>query len=101
MFLKRQDIIQAATLLFAEQGFGGTTTLQISKKARITEPVIYYHFTGKDQLFTRIISIILCTGYSEHINEDKAKRSGIRAFVVKPVVLGEIANTTRKVLDDD
>ena len=47
------------------------------------------------------IPVILCTGYSEHINEDKVKRSGIRAFVVKPVVLDEIANTIRKVLDDD
>ena len=47
------------------------------------------------------IPIILCTGYSEHINEDKAERSGIRAFVVKPVVLDEIANTIRKVLDDN
>ena len=53
---KKQDIIQAATLLFAEQGFDGTTTLQISKKARITEPMIYYHFTGKHDLFTHIIS---------------------------------------------
>ena len=53
---KKQDIIQAATLLFSEKGFDGTTTLQISKKASITEPVIYYHFTGKDELFTRIIS---------------------------------------------
>ena len=47
------------------------------------------------------IPIILCTGYSEHINEDKAKGNGIRAFLMKPVVLGEIANTIRKVLDDE
>jgi len=47
------------------------------------------------------IPIILCTGYSEHINEEKAKRSGIRAFVMKPVVLDEIANTVRKVLRAD
>jgi len=53
---KKQDIVKAATLLFAEQGFDGTTTLQISKKANITEPVIYYHFKGKDELFTGIIS---------------------------------------------
>ena len=53
---KKQDIIRAATLLFAEQGFDGTTTLQISKAAGITEPVIYYHFTGKDELFTGIIA---------------------------------------------
>ena len=47
------------------------------------------------------IPVILCTGYSAHINEDKAKGSGIRAFVMKPVVLGEIANTIRKVLDQE
>lgn len=52
---KKQDILQAATGLFAAQGFDGTTTLQISKEAGITEPVIYYHFKGKDDLFTRII----------------------------------------------
>jgi len=53
---KKQDIVHAATLLFAEQGFDGTTTLQISKEAGITEPVIYYHFKGKDELFTDIIT---------------------------------------------
>lgn len=52
---KKRDIVKAATILFAEQGFDGTTTLQISKEAGITEPVIYYHFTGKDELFTGII----------------------------------------------
>ena len=47
------------------------------------------------------ILIILCTGYSEHINEYKAKASGIRAFLTKPVFLGEIAKTIRKVLDQE
>jgi len=53
---KKQEILQAATGLFAAQGFDGTTTLQISREAGITEPVIYYHFRGKDDLFTRIIN---------------------------------------------
>jgi AcrR family transcriptional regulator len=53
---KKQDIVQAATLLFAEQGFDGTTTLQISKDAGITEPVIFYYFRTKDELFTSIIA---------------------------------------------
>ena len=47
------------------------------------------------------IPVILCTGYSEHINENKAKAIGVRAFLMKPVALSEIANTIRKVLDDD
>ena len=53
---KKKDIVKAATRLFAEKGFNGTTTLQISKEASITEPMIYYHFSGKDELFTRIIT---------------------------------------------
>ena len=52
---KKADILQAATGLFAKQGFDATTTLQISREAGITEPVIYYHFSGKDDLFTCIL----------------------------------------------
>ena len=74
---KKQDIIQAATLLFAEQGFDGTTTLQISKKARITEPMIYYHFTGKDELFTHIIFDTFSRYYS-HL--DSLSQKTLTAF---------------------
>jgi AcrR family transcriptional regulator len=65
---KKQDIVQAATWLFAEQGFDGTTTLQISKEAGITEPVIYYHFKGKDELFTGIIASTFQTFFA-HLND--------------------------------
>jgi CheY-like chemotaxis protein len=45
------------------------------------------------------IPIILCTGYSEHINEQRAKTMGIRAFVMKPMVMRDLANKIRDVLD--
>ena len=45
------------------------------------------------------IPIILCTGYSELITEEKAKSMGIREFVMKPLVARELAETVRKVLD--
>jgi CheY-like chemotaxis protein len=45
------------------------------------------------------IPIILCTGYSEHITEKKAKDVGIREFVMKPIVMSEMAKTIRNVLD--
>jgi PAS domain S-box-containing protein len=45
------------------------------------------------------IPIIICTGYSERITEEKAKRIGIKAFVMKPLVMKYLANTVRKVLD--
>jgi|GEM_PF-409425 len=45
------------------------------------------------------IPIILCTGYSEHITEERAKVIGIREFLLKPIEMGELAKTVRKVLD--
>ena len=45
------------------------------------------------------IPIILCTGFSDQIDEHKAKVMGIRAYVMKPIVMRQIANTSREVLD--
>ena len=43
--------------------------------------------------------IILCTGYSEQIDEKKAEEMGISAFVMKPIVIGQIAEAIRAALD--
>ena len=45
------------------------------------------------------IPIILCTGYSSAISEDKATAIGIGAFIMKPVSVKELTTTVRKVLD--
>ena len=46
------------------------------------------------------IPIILCTGYSEQIDERGAEEIGISAFLMKPIVMRDIANTIREVLDN-
>ena len=46
------------------------------------------------------LPVILGTGFSARINEEKALAPGIRAFVSKPVLKRRIAETIRKVLDD-
>ena len=46
------------------------------------------------------IPIILCTGYSDLISESKADAIGIRALLKKPLAIGELSNTIRKILDD-
>jgi len=50
--------------------------------------------------FRSDISIILCTGYSKKIDDEKAAKIGIKAFVYKPVVKADLATTVRKVLDE-
>jgi len=47
------------------------------------------------------IPIILCTGFSERITEEMAKALGIRAFVMKPFVMRDLANTIRRILDQE
>ncbi len=44
------------------------------------------------------IPIILCTGYSERISEEKAMAMGIRGFAMKPLVMLNLAKIIRKVL---
>lgn len=45
------------------------------------------------------IPIILCTGFSPSINEEEALKIGIRAFIMKPISIEQIAKTIRHVLD--
>ena len=45
------------------------------------------------------IPIIMCTGFSETIDEDRAKNMGIPAYIMKPFLIDEIAKTIRKVLE--
>jgi signal transduction histidine kinase/CheY-like chemotaxis protein len=45
------------------------------------------------------IPVILCTGYSGHISEDRAKSIGIREFIMKPFDKKVMARTIRKVFD--
>ncbi len=45
------------------------------------------------------IPIILCTGFSERITEETAIDIGIKGFVMKPIVIRELSEIIRKVLD--
>lgn len=43
--------------------------------------------------------IILCTGFSEIITKEKAIEMGIREFLMKPVLIKDMAKTIRKLMD--
>ncbi len=47
------------------------------------------------------LPIILCTGFSELINAEKAKDLGIREFMLKPLEKGALAKAVRRVLDGE
>ncbi len=45
------------------------------------------------------IPVILCTGFSDQINEEEAQQAGINEFMFKPINMNDIAFAIRKVLD--
>jgi PAS domain S-box-containing protein len=57
---------------------------------------------GKEMLRIRPgIPIILCTGYSEGIDEERAKEAGVKEFVMKPLTKQELAEAVRRTLDGE
>jgi two-component system cell cycle sensor histidine kinase/response regulator CckA len=62
------------------------------------------NLTG-DQLAHKLIAIrpdipiIICTGFSERIDQEKAASIGVSGFLMKPIIKAEMAKIVRKVLD--
>ena len=46
------------------------------------------------------LPIIICTGFSERLDENIARSMGIREYVSKPIVLRRFAGVVRRVLDE-
>jgi len=47
------------------------------------------------------ISVLLCTGFSETMSEEKAASLGIKGFLLKPIVMKDLSQKIREVLDEN
>ena len=45
------------------------------------------------------IPVIVCTGYSDRIDADRARVAGVRELVMKPLAQRELAEVIRRALD--
>lgn len=52
---RREQILDVASSLFAEQGFRGTTTRVIADRAAVTEALIFRHFPSKEELYWSVL----------------------------------------------
>lgn len=48
---KRESLLAAARDLFAQQGFDQTSTVQIARRAGVSEGILFHHFGSKKNLF--------------------------------------------------
>jgi AcrR family transcriptional regulator len=51
----RQNIIDAARILFADKGYSGAKVDEIVVRARTTKPMVYYYFGSKERLFAAVL----------------------------------------------
>ena len=56
---KKMKIIQAALDLFVERGYYGTKTSQISRRAGISEGLLFHYFPTKEILLEELVNIVL------------------------------------------
>lgn len=58
---RREQLITVARGLFAEKGFDATSIEEIASRAKVSKPVVYEHFGGKEGLYAVIVDRELMT----------------------------------------
>ena len=69
----RELILNASIEVFSEKGFTLTTTLEISKKAGVSEMTLYRHFQTKNNLFLSAIKQAVGESFTDDIALDSSK----------------------------
>ena len=74
-----------AISLFAAQGYEATTTLKIAKEVGVTEPAVFYYYSGKETLFSTVLEKA-STNYLKRI--ESLDLSGSNAFECLEALIG-------------
>src|SRR6266487_2138351 len=52
---RREQLLDVGRVLFAEKGFEATSIEEIADRAKISKPIVYEHFGGKQGLYAVIV----------------------------------------------
>ncbi len=55
----KNKIVKAAIKFFSKKGYDATSMREIAEAARVTKPMIYYHFKNKDTLYLHLFTMHL------------------------------------------
>ena len=55
----RDEILNAATWLFANRSFHETSMTEVARSARVSKGLIFYHFKTKEELFFAVLDRLL------------------------------------------
>ncbi len=52
---RREQLLAVGRALFAEKGFEGTSVEEIAARAKVSKPVVYEHFGGKEGMYAVVV----------------------------------------------
>ncbi|WP_168205773.1 TetR/AcrR family transcriptional regulator [Georgenia yuyongxinii] len=52
---RREQLVAVSRALFAEKGFEGTSVEEIAARAKVSKPVVYEHFGGKEGIYAVVV----------------------------------------------
>ena len=52
---RREEVLRAAAVAFADGGYQGTTTQDVADRAGISQPYIFRLFSSKKELFLAVV----------------------------------------------
>jgi AcrR family transcriptional regulator len=78
MISKEENILFAAEKLFAEHGFQGTSTREISKAANVNISMISYYFGSKEKLYEKLVEFRM--NESQFFSKDILERTDINEW---------------------
>ncbi len=52
---RRNQLVQVGRAVFAEKGYEGASVEEIAERAKISKPIIYEHFGGKEGLYAVVV----------------------------------------------
>jgi AcrR family transcriptional regulator len=52
---RRAQLIEIGREVFAERGYGATSVEEIASRAKVSKPILYSHFGGKEGLYAVVV----------------------------------------------
>ncbi|UOE38831.1 TetR/AcrR family transcriptional regulator [Chryseobacterium oryzae] len=94
MISKEENILFAAEKLFAEKGFEGTSTREISKAANVNISMISYYFGSKEKLYEKLVEYR--TNEGQFFAKDILERTDINEWEKMMIIVDKFSSRIRE-----
>lgn len=78
---RREQLVTVGRRLFAEKGFDMTTVEEIAARAKVSKPIVYEHFGGKEGLYAVVVDREVSTLLGELENSLQDQRAHPRVLM--------------------